>query len=93
LGPEGRNLKIAHREYWLAPQRRDATLGFLRSHGQWFAMAVVVFIAYVHVLVVQANALQPPRLATARIVAGLVVLSVFLAVWLWALFARFRRAN
>ncbi len=90
-GQGGRNLNIPNREYWLAPERRESTVAFVAAHGRWFAAAVAVFLAYVHWLVVRANALQPPVLSTTGIVAGLVVFFVFLAGWLFTLFAKFRR--
>ena len=84
-------LNIPDREHWLAPERRDATLAYIRVQGRWFAAAVALFLAYVHWLVVQANALRPPMLSTAGIVSGLVVFFLALAVWLTLLFQRFRR--
>ncbi len=90
-GEGGSKLNIPNREYWLAPERRESTVAFVRSHGQWFAAAVALFLSYVHWLVVQANKLQPPALSTAGITTGLVVFFLLLAVWLGILYARFRR--
>lgn len=87
----GKNLNIPHREYWLAPERRENTITFLRLHGQWFAAALALFLGHVHWLVVQANMLRPPQLSTFGMVAGLVAFFVFLGSWLVVLFARFRR--
>jgi len=90
-GKGGRNLSIPNREFWLAPERRESTVAFIRVHGLWFAAAVALFMAYVHWLVVQANALRPPHLSTAGITAGLLVFFLLLVVWLAVLYARFRR--
>ncbi len=90
-GKGGRKLNIPHREFWLAPERCDDTLAFIRVHGLWFAAAVAIFMAYVHWLVLRANELQPPRLSTSGMTAGLLVFFLLLAVWLAALYARFRR--
>lgn len=90
-GRDGKNLNIPLREYWLAPERREHTLAFIRMHGTCFAAAVALFMVYVHWLVLQANLLQPPRLSTSGFTAGLVVFFAFLAVWLAILYARFRR--
>lgn len=90
-GTEGANLKIPDRDYRLAPERRDSTLGFVRMHGQWFAAAVALFLAYVHWLVVQANQLRPPMLSTTGVTAGLAVFFAVLTVWLAMLHGRFRR--
>ncbi|MCA6216029.1 DUF1648 domain-containing protein [Ideonella sp. B7] len=90
-GQGGTNLNIPNREYWLAPERRENTVAFIVAHGRLFAVAVAFFLAYVHWLVVRANALRPPVLSTTGITAGLVVFFVFLAAWLFALLAKFRR--
>lgn len=88
---DGRNLNLPNRDYWLAPERREETIAFLRGHGQWFAAAVALFLAYVHWLVVLANRLQPPMLSSSAISSGLIVFFVALAVWIGVLFYRFRR--
>lgn len=87
---DGHNLNLPNRDFWLAPERQAATIAFLRGHGQWFAAAVALFLAYVHWLVVLANRLQPPVLSSSAMMAGLVVFFVALAVWIGALFRRFR---
>ena len=90
-GEGGANLNIPNREYWLAPERRESTIAFIRGHGRGFAAAVALFLSYVHWLVVQANELRPPALSTTGIIAGLVVFFLALAVWLFVLYARFRQ--
>lgn len=90
-GRGGSNLGIPNREYWLAPERRESTITFVRVHGRWFAAAVAIFLGYVHWLVVRANELRPPELSTLGIAAGLAGFFLFLAAWLFILFARFRR--
>jgi uncharacterized membrane protein len=90
-GKGARSLNIPHRDYWLAPERREATVACIRTHGRWFAAAVALFLTYAHWLVVRANALPPPVLSTAGIASGLVVFFLALAVWLAVLFRRFGR--
>ena len=90
-GKGAKNLSIPNRDYWLAQERGEATIAYIRGHGQWFAAAVALFLTYVHWLVVRANELHPPVLSTAGIVSGLVVFCLALAVWLAVLFRRFRR--
>jgi uncharacterized membrane protein len=87
----GANLAIPHRDHWLAPERRAGALAYLRGHAQSFAALLALLLAYVHWLVVRANELQPATLSIAGLAAGLAVFFVLMAVWLGALFARFRR--
>ncbi|WP_257387181.1 hypothetical protein [Tahibacter caeni] len=73
-------LNLPHRDYWLAPERRAATVDFLCRQNAGFAVQLAVFLGYVHALVVYANRLQPPRLPSVAFVAG-VLLFVAAAVW------------
>ena len=90
LRKRGDDINLPNRAHWLAPERREATLQFLRLYGLWFATAVALFLAYVHGLVVQANRVQPPVLSSAHMIGALVAFFVFLVVWLFVLFRRFR---
>lgn len=86
----GAGLNIPNRGYWLAPERRDATLSFVRVHGLWLAGALALFLGYVHWLTVLANAQKPPALSSGGFYAGLGLFLGMTAVWVWVLFARFR---
>lgn len=90
-GKQGQRLNIPNREYWLADERRDATVAFVRLHGRWFAGALVVFLGYTHWLVVRANTQAPPVLSTVAMMGGLGVFFAYVAGWLMVLFVRFRR--
>jgi hypothetical protein len=87
----GVKLNLPHRDYWLAPERRAQTLAFLCAHGLWFAACVALFLAYVHWLVVEANRLDPPRLSTGAMHAGLAAFFIALIAWLAVLHRRFRK--
>lgn len=87
--PSGINLP--NREHWLAPERQAQTLSWLSSYMQLFAGALVILLCFMHWLVVQANASQPPRMAQSFFMTGLTVFFVFLCVWLTWLVLRFRR--
>jgi len=52
---------------------------------------LVVFLCFVHWLVVKANTLQPPRLAVRSFIAGLLLFLVAAVVWLGTLLVHFRR--
>jgi hypothetical protein len=81
---------LPNREYWLEPERRERTLGYLRAHGQVFACAVALFLAYVHWSVVRANQVKPPAMSMDAVWTGLAVFGVVLVMWLGALWWRFR---
>lgn len=85
------SLNIPHRDYWLAPSRRAATIAFLIRHSMLFGACLAVFLSYVHWLVVQANGRQPAVLSNSGIYAGLGVFLLVLVVWTLWLFWAFRR--
>ena len=84
-------VNLPNKQYWLAPQRRAATLESLSSLSVPFALALVVFLRFVHWLVVQANAVQPAKLPEGSLFAGLAVFGVATVLWLIVLFRRFGR--
>jgi hypothetical protein len=81
-------LNLPHRDYWLAPERRAATVDFLCRQNAGFAVQLVLFLGYVHALVVYANWRQPRQLPSAAFVAGLLL---FVAAALWRLVQLVRR--
>lgn len=90
IGAPGARINLPNRDYWLAPERRDETVAFLRAAMARFGTVLVVFLCYVHWLVVRANAVQPPRLSAGGIIGGLVAFVVFALLWTRWLLRRFR---
>jgi hypothetical protein len=57
-------VNLPHRDYWLAPDRRQAALAILLRYSLWFACMNVLFVTGLHWLIVQANPPhQPPHLS------------------------------
>jgi hypothetical protein len=90
FGRPGARINLPNRGYWLAPERRDQTLSALRGGVRQFMAALVVFLCYVHWLVVRANEVNPPHLSTPWMVGGLVTFGAFALVWTRRLLRRFR---
>ena len=84
-------VNLPNKRYWLAPERRDASLQALGSLNSRFALALAVFLCFVHWLVVQAHSAQPPRLNEAWFLSGLALFGVATLLWLVSLFRRFGR--
>jgi hypothetical protein len=85
-----RKLNIPHREYWLAPPRRQRTLAFLGAHMCWLGTLLAVYLTGLHFVLLAANAVQPPRLPTQPFVTLLVLFFCAMALWVLALVVRFR---
>lgn len=84
-------VNLPNKRYWLAPERRAATLEALASLSLRFAVALAVFLCFVHWLVVRANAVQPPTFPESWFFVGLAGFGVATLAWIVALFRRFGR--
>jgi len=85
-----RFINIPNRDYWLAPARREETSAYLVAHTTWLTVGLAGFAVAVHLLVIRANRLNPPRLDTDVMIALLAVLAALVAVWAALLSRRFR---
>ena len=85
-----RAINIPHRDFWLAPSRRDATLAALAAHACWLGCLLVLFIAGIHYAILEANASVPPRLPAELFWMLMIAFLAALALWIGALFLRFR---
>jgi hypothetical protein len=84
-------LKIPAKDFWLADERRDATLKFMSAHGFRLSSLLVWFVAGIHWLTLDTNRQSPPHLASRSL---LIVLGLFfagIALWIAAFQLRFRR--
>jgi uncharacterized membrane protein len=52
----GWGLNIPHKDYWLAPERRQDTMDFVQRRGLWMAGLMLGFLACVHYSILVANA-------------------------------------
>ena len=84
-------IRLPHKGYWLAPERRTSTFEFMAQRSTMFGAYLIVFLCYVHWLVVEANKAVPPQLATGPLVAGLVVFGISTVIWAAAFIAHFYR--
>lgn len=81
---------LPHRDFWLAPERREDVFRFLLKAGLWLAALQTFLLVGIHLLVVAANRTQPAQLSS-----GIwLLLAGFLTViggWTYAIVRRFRR--
>lgn len=87
----GWGLNIPHKDYWLAPERREATFDFIQRQGFWFAGLLIVFLAGIHHSILAANTRSPVALPSSEI--GWIV-GIFLAAnvaWVAVFIAHFYR--
>jgi hypothetical protein len=88
-----RAINVPHRDYWLAPVRREGTLAALASHASWLGCLLVLFIAGVHYAILEANASVPQRLPAEYFWMLMIGFLAALALWIGGLFLRFRNTR
>lgn len=84
-------LNLPNKDYWLAPERRDASINWIVSRTVVYAHLLLLFLAFVHWLVLDANTHTPARLAEGPFITGLVMFLVVTLIWIISFYTRFRR--
>ena len=73
-----RLINLPHKTYWLAPERREATLLYLSAWLRWFLLLTLAFVTLVVGLTFRANLSTPPQLSVAAL--GLLVIYFVVAL-------------
>jgi uncharacterized membrane protein len=73
-------INVPNREYWLAPERLAETQSYLVRHALWLSSLEVGLVIALHLLTVDANRQNPPRLASG---IWLIVLLFLVGVGVW----------
>ena len=87
------SMNLPNRDYWVAPERRAQLVALLTAHGMRFGAGLVVFLSYVHWLVVRANTQRPPQLDNDLMYAGLALFLLATVLWIVWLWLTLRRAQ
>jgi uncharacterized membrane protein len=83
--------QIPNPEYWFAGERRDSTTAYLITHACWLGCLTVAIGYGLHVLILRANASNPPILAIDRLTTMIIVYLVGLVWWVSSFLRHFRR--
>jgi uncharacterized membrane protein len=83
-------VNIPHRAYWLAPKIRAATLKTFNFFMSEFACVHLIFLSYLHWLVIQANEQQPPAMSAPDVYLGLFFFLLLIGIWSVLLLRRFK---
>lgn len=86
-----RFINLPNREYWLAPEHQADTLLYLRKQGYRFGLLLILFLCFIHWLVVVANAHSPPHFPESWFFIGLALFLISLAFWVGRFILYFRR--
>ena len=83
-------INIPHKEYWLTPERREHTFQTLHRFMSVMACFLLLFLSYVHWLVILANERQPPAMSVPNIVLGMIVFLLLIGGWSLLLHRQFK---
>lgn len=86
-------VNLPNREFWLAPERKAATLKSVSALFIVLALLSCAFLCLVFWLTVRANAVQPAHLSTGAMTAALGVFVVATLAWMLVLWRRFKRVD
>lgn len=84
-------INLPNKEYWLAPERRLATVVFLQAQMAWFGCGLLIVLLYGSWSAIQAN-LSPQPFNNQGMLYVLVVFSVLLILWLIRFYRHFSDA-
>jgi uncharacterized membrane protein len=84
-------INIPHREYWLAPERRDRTHSFILRQVLWLSCLMLCFMAGIHWIVVLAHQSIPVQMPTNLFVLVLAGYLACMAIWIAGFTWHFRR--
>lgn len=84
-------INLPNKDYWLAPERREETLEWLKAYFGWFACGIYAVMIVAFDYAAQSNLYpnHPPNVA--RLIYTLVGFLSFVVVWLVRMFIRFGR--
>jgi uncharacterized membrane protein len=84
-------INLPHKEFWLSPERREASYAYIRSWNAWFGCALLAFLLFVMELAFRANLQTPPKFNMAAFFPALFAFVAFDTVALLRLILHFSR--
>jgi uncharacterized membrane protein len=85
-------INMPRKDYWLAPERRESSMALLAALLTWFGVASLALTTVVIELVLRANLPGGSgRLSAVLLWALLGAYFLFVGIWLFVVFTRFRR--
>ncbi|EEF58812.1 DUF1648 domain-containing protein [Pedosphaera parvula] len=85
------SFNMPNRGYWMAPERRPQTFRFFLDHSLWLALFAAMFVAFIYLLVLQANLSMPPKLSLLPLLLSMAAFLLGLLWWGVTLMQHFRK--
>lgn len=84
-------MNLPHREYWLAPERRESTVDFIGQQMEWFGVATLLLLLLVVQAAIDANLTPETRLDPHSMWLLLGLYLAYVAVWMVLFLRHFRK--
>ncbi|NCT84957.1 MAG: hypothetical protein GXC94_17565 [Comamonadaceae bacterium] len=82
-------LNLPHKDYWLAPERREATLARLGGHVSVLGLQLLLLLAGIHVSLLLRSRPDWPQAPDAAWPLGAAALALWFVVWCWQVYRLF----
>lgn len=82
---------LPNRDFWLAPERREETIGRISTRMEWFGAASLALYLYVIQMVVETNLTPSPALDSQKMFLVLGLYLLFAGIWMARFISGFRR--
>jgi hypothetical protein len=84
-------INIPNKAYWLAVENKATTAQFLQNHITYFGILIVLFMTYIHWLLLDANSIQPPHLSNELSLIGMAGFLICMLLWAGVVVIKFMR--
>jgi uncharacterized membrane protein len=84
-------ISFPKKEFWLAPERKESSIGLMTSWMLFFGVVTNVFLIMVFHLVYSANQSSPPKLDEDSFFVVMILYIAIMVGWLIKLYKRFNR--
>lgn len=92
-GRPASQINLPNKEYWLAPERRAATMQFVAAQMRWFSCAVLFVILFGGYEAIQANLRSVVRFDSQTMLIVMVGFVVFVLLWVFGFVRHFSRVG
>lgn len=88
-----RRINLPRRDFWLGPERRDATCAYLSRQGFWLANLLIVLQGAVWYQLIESNSKSIPQLSSSGFLIAMGIFGIALIGWVVRFFHHFAKTD